>query len=220
MVGMGVPWTSCVGCTSHSLQGALEDREDLVAGSKPGWVGCGDNTGLLKSAPHHLDVGLSVAMCRGDLGVAEPRLDRQEIHFRSQQRHRQSVPQYVRRDRLGRQLRHRPVCDAHCSTDDMRRTESSEPLPAGAHEQGALLMLGDPAFEKQSLDHRGEIVCQWDRALLSALAVKQDLSRSDQMEVCEVYSDRLGDSSSGPGEKQQERVIAAPAGRRAIWCFE
>ena len=46
--------------------------------------------------PHHLDVRGGVAEGCGDLGMAEPSLDRQEIDARPEELHGERMPEHVR----------------------------------------------------------------------------------------------------------------------------
>jgi hypothetical protein len=79
----------------HIISDALQQPQDGVLRSEAGTLSVGDAR-LREAAPHHLDVRGGVAVGCGDLGVAEPGLDRQKIDARPEELHGERMPEDVR----------------------------------------------------------------------------------------------------------------------------
>ena len=79
-----------VGRSATLSSGVLEDPEDVV-GRPIAVAAVPRHVRVLEALAHHLDVGFRVAMGRGDLGVSEPCLDRDEVCAGTQQLHRQRM---------------------------------------------------------------------------------------------------------------------------------
>ena len=79
----------------HNIQMLSSSRRTASFGWKRALAVARDAR-LHETAPHHLDVRGGVAVGCGDLCVAEPGLDRQEIDARPEELHGERVPEDVR----------------------------------------------------------------------------------------------------------------------------
>ena len=75
----------------HIISKSQDSILRLVAGTPAGRDACLDET-----VPHHLDVRGGVSVSCGDLGVAEPSLDCEEIYARPKELHGERMPKDVR----------------------------------------------------------------------------------------------------------------------------
>ena len=83
------------GFPRHIISDALQQFQDGVLRFEAGTSFALDAR-LHKTAPHHLDVRGGVAVSCGDLGVAKPGLDRQEIDARPEEFHGERMSEDVR----------------------------------------------------------------------------------------------------------------------------
>jgi hypothetical protein len=199
--------------------GILEDLEDGVL--RPEAVrATGGHARARKSLPHHLDVCFCVAMCGRELGVAQPRLNRDEIHSCSQELHRQGVSEKMRRNTQLRERRYldRGMCNG--ASNEMRRTETGEAFSAHADEDGTSLVAAQPALSAKRPQYAGEVCGEGHEALLSALATEERLVGWLESKISGVDSDGLGHACAGADEEEQERVVSAPLHRLPVRRIE
>jgi hypothetical protein len=128
-----------------------------------------------KGLPHHLDISFCVTMCRSDLGVSEPRLNRDQVHTGLQELHRQGVSEEMGRNMRVRECRSldRGMCDG--AANEMRRTEPSKAVAVYPDEDGTSLVAPQPARSTKRPQHSSEVGGKGHDALLATLAVKEHL---------------------------------------------
>ena len=107
---------------------------------------------FVQAATHHLDIRCRVTMSGGDLRMSEPCLDRQKVHARLQQDHRERVPEDVRRYPLSRELGHLFGCCSDGPPHDMNSAEARQALSVGADEHRHVLMLAYTSLAQQVVD--------------------------------------------------------------------
>ena len=84
-----------LGFPRHIISDAFQEPQDSILRSEAS-TSITRDTRLYETAPHHLDVRGGIAVGCGDLGMAEPGLDRQEIDARSEELHGERMPEDVR----------------------------------------------------------------------------------------------------------------------------
>ena len=89
------------------------------------------------------------------------------------------------------QHRFRLGCNRHGSPQDVNDTLTGEPLSPCVDEYRCLRIEGDTTFTKKRFEHRGGVFFEGYDALYASLAVKQNLARPLQVEVCSIYTNRL-----------------------------
>lgn len=111
-------------------------------------------------------------MGRGDLGMSEPGLDRDEVDARPQELHRQRVPEDVRRHADAAK---RSVFDS--PPENVSRPEPGEALAPSTNKDGLMFGRADAAFAAKAAKDLSEIGGKRDDALLSTFPMKEDLAR-------------------------------------------
>jgi hypothetical protein len=90
-------------------------------------------------------------MSCGDLRMAQPCLDSQQIQPGLQQGHCKGISKNMRRNMLATELRNSLGGGAYSASDDVRCAEAREPLSIRTDEERNVVMPSDPTFSQRSL---------------------------------------------------------------------